>query len=168
MLKVIKCATPSPEQMDIIVQSVCENPKSYMTHIEDPVTLNTVGFEYFLDEDDISQLKRDGRYFYSDLSVSMIVEAPIRWFHEYIYCDSQRWFSKNLKNIVVEDLVVFQIGELRNLYRRYHESDDENWKAFCEFLEGLWFFELIKPDPITRPSYKQVHEEAENKPYLNF
>ena len=167
MLKVIKCVTPSPEQMDIIVQSVCENPKSYMTHIEDPVTLNTVGFEYFLDEDDISQLKKNDRYFYDNLSVSMIVEAPICWFHEYIYGDGQRWSSKKLKDIVVEDLVVLQIYELRNLYRRYHESDDENWKALCEFLEGLWFFELIKPKTVTRPSHTQVRE-AENKPYLNF
>lgn len=58
MLKIEKFVTMSPEQWEIVIEGM-RNPMnswdrsdSYITHIEDPETLNTADFEFFLGEND--------------------------------------------------------------------------------------------------------------------
>lgn len=95
MLKIHKIVTPSPEQWEIIIEGM-RNPMnswdkidSYKTHIEDPETLETADFEFFLGDNDRSLMQglakagSDHRKFMRMLPVHITVTAPLYWWKEY-------------------------------------------------------------------------------------
>lgn len=95
MLKIHKIVTPSPEQWMIVTEGA-RNPMnswdridSYITHIEDPETLETADFEFFLGDNDCSLMQRltesgsDHRKFMRMLPVHITLSAPLYWWKEY-------------------------------------------------------------------------------------
>jgi hypothetical protein len=62
---------------------------SYTTHIENPETLNTAPFQFFMGENDLSLARRlahagsDDRKFLRQIFVSVDITAPLYWWKEY-------------------------------------------------------------------------------------
>lgn len=95
MLEIIKTVLPSPEQWEIIIEGM-RNPKnswdkmdSYGTHIEDPETLETAPFEYFIGENDADLMMRlakggpvHGKY-RRMIPVFLTINAPLYWWKEF-------------------------------------------------------------------------------------
>ena len=95
MLKIEKTVLPSPEQWEIIIEGM-RNPlnswhlsDSYKTHIENPETLNTADFEFFLGEKDhdlMMRLSKAGTThskFRRMIPVFVTLTAPLYWFKEF-------------------------------------------------------------------------------------
>ena len=94
MIKIEKVVLPSPEQWDIIIEGM-RNPKnswdksdSYMTYIEDPETLQTASFEFFIGENDLKLMKqlsnagKDHRKYMRMIPVYVDITAPLYWWKE--------------------------------------------------------------------------------------
>jgi hypothetical protein len=95
MLKIEKTVLPSPEQWEIIIEGM-RNPlnswhlsDSYKTHIENPETLNTADFEFFLGENDQRLMKNlakggstHGKY-RRMIPVFVTLTAPLYWWKEF-------------------------------------------------------------------------------------
>lgn len=66
-----------------------EKSDSYTTHIENPETLNTAPFQFFMGENDLTLTKNlvragsDHRKFLRQIFVSVDVTAPLYWWKEY-------------------------------------------------------------------------------------
>lgn len=62
---------------------------SYTTHIENPETLNTAPFQFFMGENDLNLARRlahagsDDRKFLRQIFVSVDITAPLYWWKEY-------------------------------------------------------------------------------------
>jgi hypothetical protein len=95
MLKIEKFVTMSPEQMEIVIEGM-RNPMnswdrsdSYITHIEDPETLNTADFEFFLGDNDhtlMESLAKGGPVhakYRRMMPVWVILTAPLYWWKEF-------------------------------------------------------------------------------------
>jgi hypothetical protein len=95
MLKIEKFVTPSPEQWEIIIEGM-RNPKnswdridSYKTHIEDPQTLETADFAFFMGENDMglmTTLANGGPVhakYRRMISVYVTLTAPLYWWKEF-------------------------------------------------------------------------------------
>lgn len=95
MLKIEKTVLPSPEQWGIIIEGM-RNPlnswarsDSYNTHIENPETLNTADFEFFMGEADHDLMMRlakggavHGKY-RRMIPVFLTINAPLYWWKEF-------------------------------------------------------------------------------------
>lgn len=226
MLRIEKAVPPSPEQWEIIIEGM-RNPlnswsksDSYKTHIENPDTLNTADFEFFLGENDLDLMKRLAKggsvhaKYRRMIPVWVTLTAPLYWFkefdtykvgtvcnscstmhkihereftmedfshehlistgpfvdgedcffdpltvlHEHVFClnmfrrkyletKNKKWWwqmiqllpsSYNQKRTVMLNYEV-----LANIYhsRKNHKLDE--WRAFCGWIEGLPYAELI-------------------------
>ena len=95
MLKIEKYVTPSPEQWEIIIEGM-RNPMnswdrmdSYITHIENPESLNEANFEFVLGENDadlIERLAAGGSVHakYRRMAVVWLtMTAPLYWWKEF-------------------------------------------------------------------------------------
>ena len=95
MLKIEKTVLPSPEQWEIIIEGT-RNPMnswhlsdSYKTHIENPETLNTADFEFFLGEKDHDLMMRLAKAgtthskYRRMIPVFVTLTAPLYWFKEF-------------------------------------------------------------------------------------
>ena len=95
MLTIEKFVLPSPEQWEIIMEGM-RNPKnswaksdSYTTHIEDPETLETADFEWFMggnDHDLAMRLVNGGSVhakFRRMIPVWVTINAPLYWWKEF-------------------------------------------------------------------------------------
>jgi len=95
MLKIEKTITPSPEQWEIIIEGM-RNPMnswaksdSYKTHIEDPETLETADYEFFLgdaDHDLMMNLAKGGSVhakYRRMIPVWVTIDAPLYWWKEF-------------------------------------------------------------------------------------
>ena len=95
MLKIEKSVLPSPEQWEIIIEGM-RNPKnswdksdSYKTHIEDPETLETADFEFFVGEADhglMMNLAKGGAVhakYRRMIPVFLTINAPLYWWKEF-------------------------------------------------------------------------------------
>ena len=95
MLKVEKMVTMSPEQWEIVIEGM-RNPHdswdkmdSYMTHIEDPETLETAPFEFFLGDADQKLMEnlRDGGPVHAKyrrmMPIWMTITAPLYFWKEF-------------------------------------------------------------------------------------
>lgn len=95
MLKIEKFVTPSPEQWEIIIEGM-RNPKnswdridSYKTHIEDPQTLETADFAFFMGENDMglmTTLAKGGPVhakYRRMIPVYVTLTAPLYWWKEF-------------------------------------------------------------------------------------
>lgn len=95
MLTIEKTVLPSPEQWEIIIEGM-RNPMnswhlsdSYATHIEDPETLQTADFEFFLGDADhklMTGLDKGGAVhakYRRMIPVYITVNAPLYWWKEF-------------------------------------------------------------------------------------
>lgn len=95
MLKIEKFVTMSPEQWEIVIEGM-RNPMnswdrsdSYIAHIEDPETLNTADFEFFLGENDhalMTSLAKGGPVhgkYRRMMPVWVTLTAPLYWWKEF-------------------------------------------------------------------------------------
>jgi hypothetical protein len=95
MLTIEKTVLPSPEQWEIIIEGM-RNPlnswhlsDSYKTHIENPETLNTADFEFFLGEKDhrlMTNLAKGGSThakYRRMIPVWVTLTAPLYWWKEF-------------------------------------------------------------------------------------
>ena len=91
MLKIEKFVTMSPEQWEIVIEGA-RNPMnswnlmdSYATHIENPETLNTAPYEFFIglkDEELLTKLSKAGSdhaKFRRMIPVWVTLSAPLYW-----------------------------------------------------------------------------------------
>ena len=95
MLKIEKFVTMSPEQWEIVIEGM-RNPKnswdrsdSYKTHIEDPETLQTADFEFFVGENDMALMEglAQGGPVHAKyrrmMPIWMTINAPLYWWKEF-------------------------------------------------------------------------------------
>jgi hypothetical protein len=95
MLKIEKTVLPSPEQWEIVIEGM-RNPMnswdksdSYRTHIEDPETLETADFEFFVGEADyklMTSLAKGGAVhakYRRMIPVYLTINAPLYWWKEF-------------------------------------------------------------------------------------
>ncbi len=95
MLTIEKTVLPSPEQWGIIIEGL-RNPlnswdksDSYKTHIEDPETLETADFEFFIGEADhglMMRLAQGGAAhakYRRMIPVFLTINAPLYWWKEF-------------------------------------------------------------------------------------
>lgn len=122
MLKVEKIVTPSPEQWEIIIEGM-RNPKnswdrmdSYTTYIEDPETLETASYEFFMGDKDLELAENlagggpvHGK-FRRMIPVYMTINAPLYWWKEFdtykigTVCNSCSTMHKiHAKEFAIED-----------------------------------------------------------------
>ena len=95
MLKIEKFVTPSPEQWEIVIEHM-RNPMnswndidSYTTYIENPETLNTAPFEFFVGPKDQKVMAKlanggpdHGKYL-RELPVHITMSAPLYWWKQF-------------------------------------------------------------------------------------
>ena len=95
MLKIEKYVTASPEQWEIVIEGM-RNPKnswdrmdSYATYIENPETLNTAAFEYFIGENDMKLMEAlasggpvHGK-FMRMIPCWVTISAPLYWWKQF-------------------------------------------------------------------------------------
>ena len=95
MLKIEKFVTMSPEQWEIVIEGM-RNPKnswdridSYATHIEDPETLETAPFEFFVGENDMGLMEGLAKggpvhaKYRRMMPVWLTINAPLYWWKEF-------------------------------------------------------------------------------------
>lgn len=95
MIRIENVVTPSPAQWERIIMGM-RNPKnswdksdSYTTHIEDPETLQTADFEFFVGENDLKLMQqlshagRDHRKYIRMIPIYMDITAPMFWWKEF-------------------------------------------------------------------------------------
>lgn len=95
MLTIEKFVTMSPEQWQMVIEGT-RNPKdswdlidSYITHIEDPETLETADYEFFLGEKDhklLTSLAKGGPVhakYRRMMPVWVTINAPLYWWKEF-------------------------------------------------------------------------------------
>ena len=95
MLEILKTVFPSPEQMEIMIEGM-RNPMnswdksdSYKTVVEDPVTLETADYAFFVGENDLSLMRRlaDGGPVHAKyrrmMPVFVTINAPLYWWKEF-------------------------------------------------------------------------------------
>lgn len=95
MLKIEKTVMPSPEQWEIIIEGMrnpmnsWEKSDSYKNHIEDPETLETADFEFFMGEADHDLMMRlaNGGAVHAKyrrmIPVFLTINAPLYWWKEF-------------------------------------------------------------------------------------
>lgn len=95
MIKIEKTVTMSPEQWDIVIEGM-RNPKnswdrsdSYATYIEDPETMETAPYEFFVGPNDeklmitLREAGRDHRKYMRMIAVYLDITAPLFWWKEF-------------------------------------------------------------------------------------
>lgn len=95
MLKIHKFVTSSPEQMEMVIEGA-RNPlnswgrsDSYKTYIEDPETLETADFAFFMGDNDmklLSSLAKGGPVhakYRRFMDVMVSITAPLYWWKEF-------------------------------------------------------------------------------------
>lgn len=95
MLKIEKTVLPSPEQWEIVIEGM-RNPHnshnrmdSYTTYIEDPETMETAPFEYFIGENDMQLMETLAKggpvhaKYRRMIPVWVTVTAPLYWWKEF-------------------------------------------------------------------------------------
>ena len=136
MLNIEKTVLPSPSQWEIIIEGM-RNPKnswdrsdSYKTHIEDPETMETADFEFFVGEADhglMMNLAKGGAVHAKNrrmIPVYVTINAPLYWWKE---------------------MSTYSVGVVTNSCSTMHKihSKEFTMDDFSrEHLEGWWKAEL--------------------------
>ena len=136
MLNIEKTVLPSPAQWEIIIEGM-RNPKnswdksdSYKTHIEDPETMETADFEFFVGEADhglMMNLANGGAVhakYRRMIPVYVTINAPLYWWKE---------------------MSTYSVGVVTNSCSTMHKihSKEFTMDDFSrEHLEGWWKAEL--------------------------
>ena len=99
MIKIENVVLPSPAQWQAVVRGMRNpmnswaNSDSYVTHIENPETLNTADFQFFLGENDLALMQKlvaagsDHGKFMRMIPVYADITAPLYWWKE---CDTYK------------------------------------------------------------------------------
>ena len=139
MLKIEKTVLPSPEQWGIIIEGM-RNPlnswykmDSYKTHIEDPETLETADFEFFMGKADhklMTSLAKGGAVhakYRRMIPVFLTINAPLYWWKEFdtykvgTVCNSCSTMHKiQAKELTRDD---FSHDHIKNFYRDNGDSE---------------------------------------------
>lgn len=95
MIKIENVALPSPDQWKSVIMGL-RNPlnswsksDSYETHIEDPDTMETADFEYFIGDNDLQLMQKlaaagsDHGKFLRMITVYLDITAPLYWWKEF-------------------------------------------------------------------------------------
>lgn len=95
MIKIENTAPPSPDQWNAIIMGA-RNPMnswhksdSYCTYIENPQTMNTAKYQFFVGEEDLKLMKKlanagsDHRKFMRMIVVYVTITAPLYWWKEF-------------------------------------------------------------------------------------
>ena len=136
MLNIEKSVLPSPAQWQIIIEGM-RNPKnswdksdSYKTHIEDPETMETADFEFFVGEADhglMMNLAKGGAVhakYRRMIQVYVTINAPLYWWKE---------------------MSTYSVGVVTNSCSTMHKIHSKEFKMddfSREHLEGWWKAEL--------------------------
>ena len=136
MLNIEKTVLPSPAQWEIIIEGM-RNPKnswdksdSYKTHIEDPETMETADFEFFVGEADhglMMNLAKGGAVhakYRRMIPVYVTINAPLYWWKE---------------------MSTYSVGVVTNSCSTMHEIHAKEFTMddfSREHLEGWWKAEL--------------------------
>lgn len=136
MLKIEKTVLPSPAQWEIIIEGM-RNPKnswdksdSYKTHIEDPETMETADFEFFVGEADhglMMNLAKGGAVhakYRRMIPVYVTINAPLYW-----------WKEMSTYSVGV---VTNSCSTMHKIHAKEFTMDDFS----REHLEGWWKAEL--------------------------
>lgn len=138
MIKIEKTVTMSPEQWDIVIEGM-RNPKnswdrsdSYATYIEDPETMETAPFEFFVGPNDeklmitLREAGKDHRKYMRMMPVWVNITAPLYWWKEFD---------------------TYKVGTVANSCSTMHKIADKPFKLedfSCEHLEGYYRMSLIR------------------------
>lgn len=95
MIRLENTVTPSPDQWNAIIMGA-RNPMnswdksdSYWTYIENPQTMNTAKYQFFVGEEDLKLMKKlanagsDHRKFMRMIVVYVTITAPLYWWKEF-------------------------------------------------------------------------------------
>ena len=171
MLRIEKTVLPSPEQWEIIIEGM-RNPMnswdrsdSYKTHIENPETLQTADFEFFVGENDLDLMQRLAKggsvhaKYRRMIPVWVTLTAPLYWLKEFdtykvgTVCNSCSTMHKiHAKEFTLEDfshehlsdfslqIVLKQIVDALNHYRsEYLRTNDKfNWRQMIQLLPSSY------------------------------
>ena len=131
MIKVSRIVTPSPEQWDIMIRGIYNEyaeggePDSYITHVENPDTLNAAPFQFVLGDTDLAVMRilynAGKRAFLSNLFVYIAITASAEF-----------WLSHDCTPSKYSDTVV-TIDYLRAV-RMIQSARTPEDKALAEFL----------------------------------
>lgn len=156
MIKIENVVLPSPAQWTAILRGM-RNPMnswdkmdSYSTHIENPETLETSEFEFFMGDDDyrlalkLAKAGKDHRKFLRMISVIVDITAPMYWWKEFD---------------------TYKVGTVRNSCSTMHKIhskeftiDDFSYeKLDGEFREG--FEEIIRLLNIARANFNATKDK---------
>ena len=156
MIKIENVVLPSPAQWTAILRGM-RNPMnswdkmdSYSTHIENPETLETSEFEFFMGDDDyrlalkLAKAGKDHRKFLRMIPVIVDITAPMYWWKEFD---------------------TYKVGTVRNSCSTMHKIhskeftiDDFSYeKLDGEFREG--FEEIIRLLNIARANFNATKDK---------
>lgn len=169
MIKIENTVLPSPDQWSAVIRGM-RNPMnswsksdSYITHIENPDTLNTADFQFFLGEDDLALMQKlvsagtDHAKFMRMIPVYADITAPLYWWKEYetykvgtVANSCSTMHKIHAKEFTLDDFshehLYAPIHDLRptintlNLYREnYLVSKDKNdWRQIIQLLPSSY------------------------------
>lgn len=135
MLKIEKFVTMSPEQWEIVIEGM-RNPKnswdkidSYATHIEDPETLETADFAFFVGENDqklMESLAKGGPVhakYRRMMPVWITLTAPLYWWKEF---DTYKVGT-----------VTNSCSTMHKIHDKMFTPDDFSYEHLINYEEGL-------------------------------
>lgn len=135
-IKIENVALPSPAQMEAVIRGMRNpmnswtNSDSFATYIEDPETLNTADFEYFLGEADETLMRKlanagePHRKYMRMMPVYLDITAPLYWWKEFD---------------------TYKVGTVANSCSTMHKIAAKEFTLddfSCEHLEGPWLNQL--------------------------
>ena len=155
MLKIENVVLPSPEQWDAIIRGT-RNPKnswnrmdSYATHVEDPETMETADYEYFIGPNDqklLESLAAGGPVhakYRRMIPVYLDITAPLYWWKEFdtyklgtVANSCSTMHKIHAKEFYEED---FSFEKIEAAFDEY-EGDDAIYTAYCvtqNFISAL-------------------------------
>lgn len=177
MLKIERTVLPSPEQWESIIEGM-RNPlnswdksDSHKTYIEDPETLETADFEFFVGETDhdlMMRLAKGGAVhakYRRMIPVFLTINAPLYWWKEFdtykvgTVCNSCSTMHKiHAKEFTMDDFSHEHLTDHDEMYsntdllREVIAALNAERKRFIETKEKKWWWQMIQLLPT---SYNQ-------------
>lgn len=161
---------------DTAIRSVWNtNSDSYWTYIENPQTLNTAKFQFFLGEKDLKSMRELIRKGHTDflrmINVSGDITAPLYWWNEFdIYkvgtaCNRCSMMYKIIeKEFTLHDFSIEHIGRVPNCDPRYEHAMEgilmtlnEARHCFLDTKDKAYLWQIIQLLPSSYNLKHTVH-----------
>lgn len=132
-------------------RGILDQSDSYATHIEDPVTMETAEYQFFVGEKDKELMLRLVEAddltcgFRRIIVVYADITAPVSWWDGFIH-RSKRITPFDPFDCHQQRTVMLNYEVLSGMYRYWRESDIEEWQHFCQWIESLPHSDLITCD----------------------